>query len=80
MVLASLGESVRSGLVVVDALECAIDGTVLCALHDGTVVCVLDDGVVMNVLDDGLFLYFLLEVDFVDILRTTEVIVSGVLR
>jgi hypothetical protein len=54
-VLAALGEAVWSELVVVDSVECAIDGTVIC------------------VLDDGLFLFFFLEVDFVDMLGTIEV-------
>jgi len=81
-VLAALGEAVWSELVVVDLVECAIDGTVICALNDGTVVCALDDGmvvcaldecVVMCALDDGLFLFFFLEVDFVDMLGTIEV-------
>jgi hypothetical protein len=63
-VLAALGEAVWSELVVVDSVECAIDGTVICALDDGTVVCALDD---------GLFLFFFLEVDFVDMLGTIEV-------
>jgi len=80
-VLAALGEAVWSELVVVDSVECAIDGTVICtlddgtvvcALDDGTVVCALDDGAVMCVLDDGLFLFFFLEVDFVDMLGTIE--------
>ena len=62
--LAALGEAVWSELVVVDSVECAIDGTVICALDDGTVVCALDD---------GLFLFFFLEVDFVDMLGTIEV-------
>ena len=71
-----------SELVVVDPVECAIDGTVICALDDGTVVCALDDGTVMCALDDGtvmcplndgLFLFFFLEVDFVDMLGTIEV-------
>ena len=44
-----------SELVVVDSVECAIDGMVICAL------------------DDGLFLFFFLEVDFVDMLGTIEV-------
>jgi hypothetical protein len=34
-VLAALGEAVWSELVVVDSVECAIDGTVVCALDDG---------------------------------------------
>jgi hypothetical protein len=63
-VLAALGEAVWSELVVVDSVECAIDGTVICALDDGTVVCALDD---------DLFLFFFLEVDFVDMLGTIEV-------
>jgi len=89
-VLAALGEAVWSELVVVDLVECAIDGTVICTLDDGTVVCALDDGTVvcapddgtvvcalddgavMCVLDDGLFLFFFLEVDFVDMLGTIE--------
>jgi hypothetical protein len=54
-VLAALGEAVWSGRVVGSA-ECAIDGTVVCAL------------------DDGLFLFLFLEVDFVDMLGTVEVI------
>jgi hypothetical protein len=61
-VLAALGEAVWSELVV-GLVECAIDGTVVCALDDGTVVCALDD---------ALFLFFL-EVDFVDMLGTVEV-------
>jgi hypothetical protein len=63
-------------------VECAIDGTVICALDDGMVVCALDDGTVMCALndgtvlcalDDGLFLIFFLEVDFVDMVGTIEV-------
>jgi hypothetical protein len=54
-VLAALGEAVWSELVVVDSVECAIDGTVI------------------GVLDDGLFLFFFLEVDFVDMLGSIEV-------
>jgi hypothetical protein len=61
-VLAALGEAVWSELVV-GLVECAIDGTVVCALDDRTVVCALDD---------TLFLFFL-EVDFVDMLGTVEV-------
>jgi hypothetical protein len=52
-VLAALGKAVWSELVVVDSVECAIDGTVICALDDGMVVCALDDGTVMCALDDG---------------------------
>jgi hypothetical protein len=65
-VLAALGEAVWSEVVVVASVECAIDGTVICALDDGMVVCALDD---------ALFLFFipLLEVDFVDMLGTVEV-------
>jgi hypothetical protein len=79
-VLAALGEAVWSELVV-GLVECAIDGTVVCALDDGTVACALDDGTVVCALDDGtlmcalddaLFLFFL-EVDFVDMLGTVEV-------
>jgi hypothetical protein len=54
-VLAALGEAVWSEFVVVDSVECTIDGTVVCAL------------------DDVLFLFFFLEVDFVDMLGTIEV-------
>jgi len=53
-VLAALGEAVWSELVVVDSVECAIDGTVKCALDDGTVVFALNDGTVMCALDDGM--------------------------
>ena len=60
--LAALGEAVWSELVV-GLVECAIDGTVVCALDHGTVVCALHD---------ALFLFFL-EVDFVDMLGTVEV-------
>jgi hypothetical protein len=49
--------------LVVGLVECAIDGTVVCALIDGTVMCALDD---------ALFLFFL-EVDFVDMLGTVDV-------
>ena len=63
--LAALGEAVWSSLVVVDLVECAIDVTVICVLDDRTVVCALDD---------GLFLFFFLEVDFVDMLGTIEMI------
>jgi len=51
--LAALGEGVWSELVVVDSVECAIDGTVRCRLDDGTVVCGLDDGMVVCTLSDG---------------------------
>ena len=64
MVLAALGEAVWSELVVVDSVECAIDGTVICALDDGTVVCALDD---------DLFLFFFLKVDIVDMFGTIGV-------
>jgi len=70
-VLAALGEVVWSELVV-GLVECAIDGTVVCALDDGTVGCALDDGTVMCALDDALFLFFL-ELDFVDMLGTVQV-------
>jgi len=70
-VLAALGEAVWSELVV-GLVECAIDGTVVCALDDGTVGCALDDGTVVCAPDDGLFLFFP-EVDFVDMLGTVEV-------
>jgi len=71
---AALGEAVWSGLVV-GLVECAIDGTVVCALNDGMVVCALNDGTVICALDDVLFLFFflLLEVDFEDMLGTVEV-------
>jgi len=83
-VLAALGEAVWSELVVVNSVECAIDGTVICALDDGPVVCALDDGMVICALDDGtvvcalndaliLFFFLLLVVDFVDMLGTVEV-------
>jgi hypothetical protein len=72
-VLAALGEAVWSELVVVDLVECAIDSTVICALDNGMVVCALDDGTVMCTVDDGLFLFFFLDVDFVDMLGTIEV-------
>jgi hypothetical protein len=55
-VLAAHGEAVWSGLVV-GFVECAIDGTVLCALDDALY----------------LFFFLLLEVDFVDMLGTVEV-------
>ena len=61
--LAALGEAVWSELVV-GSVECAIDGTVVCALNDGTVICALDD---------ALSLFLVLEVDFVDTLGTAEV-------
>jgi hypothetical protein len=51
-VLAALGEVVWSEPVV-GLVECAIDGTVVCALDSGTVVCALDDGTVVCALDDG---------------------------
>jgi len=70
-VLAALGEAVWSELVV-GLVECAIDGTVVCALDDGTVVCVLHDGTVMCALDEAHLLFFL-KVDFVDMLGTVEV-------
>jgi len=50
-VLAALGEAVWSELVVV-SVECAINGTVVCALDDAL----------------SLILFLLLEVNFVDIL------------
>jgi len=50
--------------LVVGSVECAIHGTVVCALDDGTVICALED---------ALFLFFFLEVDFVDMLGTVEV-------
>ena len=62
--LAALGEAVWSELVVVDSVECAIDGTVVCTLDDGMVICALDD---------ALSLFLVLEVDFVDTLGTAEV-------
>jgi hypothetical protein len=90
-VLTALSEAVWSERVVVDSVECAIDGTVICVLSDGIVVCALDDCTVMcglddgtvvcaldnatlrSALDDGHFLFFFLEVDFVDMLGTIEV-------
>jgi hypothetical protein len=78
MVLAALGEAVWSGLVV-DSVECVINGMVVCALNDGTVVCVLTDGTVICALNDAhfLFLFLLLEVDFIDMLGTVEVSAVG---
>jgi hypothetical protein len=73
MVLAALGEVVWSELAVVDSVECAIDGTVICTLDDDTVVCAFDDGAVLCALDDSFFLFFFLEVDFVDMLGIIEV-------
>ena len=70
--LAALGEAVWSELVV-GSVECAIDGTVVCALDDGTVICALDDGTVICALDDALSLFLVFEVDFVDTLGTAEV-------
>jgi hypothetical protein len=61
-VLAALREAVWSEIVV-GLVECAIDGTVVCALHDGivecalhygTVMCALNDGTVMCALNDGM--------------------------
>ena len=56
-------------------MECAIDGTVICALDDGPVICALDDGTVVCALDGALFLFFflLLKVDFVEMIGTVEV-------
>jgi hypothetical protein len=73
-VLAALGEAVWRELVV-GSVECAIDGTVVCAFDDGTVICALNDGMVVCALDDAFFLFFFLhlEVDFVDMLGTVEV-------
>jgi hypothetical protein len=61
---------------------CALDdGTVVCALDDGMVECELDagevvcalaDSAVMWALKGGLCLFFLLEVDFVDMPCTIE--------
>jgi hypothetical protein len=64
-VLAAFGEAEWSGLVV-DSVECAIDGMVVCVLDDGSVLCALDD---------ALFLIFclLLELHFVDMFGTVEV-------
>jgi len=55
-VLAALGEVVWSGLGV-GLVECAIDGTVVCALDDALF----------------LIFVLLLQVDFVDMLGTVEV-------
>jgi len=65
LVLAALGEAVRSGLVV-GSVESAIDGMVVCAHNDGMVIYVLDDALLH-------FFFLLLEVDFVDMLGTVEV-------
>jgi hypothetical protein len=71
MVLAALGEAVWSELVVVDLVECKIDGTVICALDDGMVVCAHNDALF-------LFCFLILEVDFVSMLGTGEVsVVAG---
>jgi len=56
-VLAALGEAEWSEVVVVGSVQCAIDGTVICALDDAL----------------SLFLLLLLEVDFIDTLGTGEV-------
>jgi len=62
MVLAALGEVVWSEHVVVDLVECANDGTVICGLDDGTVECTLVYALVLP-----------LDVDFVDMLGTVQV-------
>jgi len=64
-VLAALGESVWSGLVV-GSVQCTIDGMGVCAVDDGTVICALDDVL-------SLFFFLFLEVDFIDMLGTVEV-------
>ena len=80
-VLAALGEAVW-GEPVVDLVECAIDGTavcavnecmVVCALDDGTVGCAFDYGSVISVLDDALFHFFFLQEEFLNMLRTVQV-------
>jgi hypothetical protein len=52
-VLAALGQAVLSELVV-GLVECASEGTVVCALDDGTVVYSLDHGTVGCTPNDGM--------------------------